>query len=764
MVTARPIVATAGAAVLGAAAVIARSPDQRATIALALITLVVCTLRARTRPHLIRVAVALALVCGALLAWTANAREVTIAQTRMARFSATVLDVERDDAAGTTVELSLDSGLRVLATTRIRPLPGERVIVRGKLEPFDDPRNPGEPSERDLMRERGLDARIAHAQIVALVARATPSTLERLRIFAHDAIVARLPQPDASVLMGELWGERADLPPNLHAAFMRTGTIHILVTAGLHVGVIAWLATVLFRRLPLPRASACAVTALLVWAFVCVSGLHLPSVRAATMATYALTARAFGRTALSWNALAFAAIVVVCVRPLDVTGASFALSFSCVGAILICAKPLERGIRERFSMPDRVREAVVLTVATQVGTWPLTAAIFLQWTPYAVIGNLCVVPVVGATMLLGIGQIALNALPFVAQALANVNDWLLTWITSSVTFIAALPGASIPMTPAPSWCIAAYDASLVAALALGRRAAYTPMLALLIVCASLIVAPPRGGGAALRITALDVGQADAIVVRTPLGHTLLIDAGGRLERGADGGSSAEAIGERIVVPFLLRQGIHRLDAIVLSHPHGDHAGGVAPVMRAMPVALFDDGGQRYSGAAYRDALATANGDSIRIEHPRGGDVLHTDDGVTLKFIGPQDPLLTNTRNDINENSIAFLLVYRHFRMLFTGDAGAAAEQRFLALHLDLHADVLKVGHHGSSYSSTPAFIAAVHPADAIISVGRDNMFGHPAPSTLETLERFGARVYRTDKNGAVTITTDGTTHQIQTMF
>jgi competence protein ComEC len=151
-------------------------------------------------------------------------------------------------------------------------------------------------------------------------------------------------------------------------------------------------------------------------------------------------------------------------------------------------------------------------------------------------------------------------------------------------------------------------------------------------------------------------------------------------------------------------------------------------------------------------------------YPRAGAAWRTDDGVALTFIGPSLPFIAGSRNDINNNSVAFILQYKQFRMLFTGDAGAEAEQRFLSEGIDLHADVMKVGHHGSAYSSTPAFIAAVHPRYAIISVGRHNMFGHPAPSTIQTLQRFGAHVYRTDENGAATIVTDGAIMSISMMF
>ncbi len=178
-------------------------------------------------------------------------------------------------------------------------------------------------------------------------------------------------------------------------------------------------------------------------------------------------------------------------------------------------------------------------------------------------------------------------------------------------------------------------------------------------------------------------------------------------------------------------------------------------MRSFPTAEFADSGQRYPGFAYNDALQVAKIQRVPMLYPHAGSVWRTDDGLTLTFIGPSLPLLTHTRNDVNNNSLAFILQYGNFRMLFTGDAGAEAEQRFLSEGIDLHVDVLKVGHHGSTYGSTPRFISVVHPAYTIISVGRHNLFGHPAPSTIETLQGFGARVYRTDENGAVTVTTDG---------
>jgi competence protein ComEC len=761
------ILLCAVAAVLGTLAATPLPPDVRAVADAGLLAFAAYAVFGPCGPPRFRVLLAAALVASA-----ANAElrggSGSIAERRTARYAATLLDRSNAGDGSTEVTLALDGGPRVLARLRgDAPPAGTHVLVRGRLEPFDEARNPGEPSERALQAERGLDGSLEGATVLhadAAPSRSFVTLLARAHEWAHDRLRERLGEPGASLVAGELWGERATLPPELRAEFQETGTVHVLVTAGLHLGVVAALAVTAFTLLALPRWIACGAAIALLWAFVWWSGGQLPAVRAATMASVALCARAYGRATLSWNALAIAAIVVAFARPQSVASASFALSFSCVAAIFACAVPLERWIAARAALPAPAQEAIVLTLATQLGIWPLSAAIFLQFTPYAVVANLAVVPCVAATMALGAAQLALAWCAPLAQACANLDSWLIAWTLGAVRVLGSLPGASLPMTPPPAWCIAAYDAALLAAPLFLRRAAQTLAAAALVVASGLVLWPPRDAQTRLIVTVLDVGQADAIVVQTPLGHTILVDAGGRLERAAQlDGSAAERVGERTVVPFLLRRGIHAVDAVVISHPHGDHAGGVAPVLRHLRVAEIADGGQRYGGHAYLDAIDTARAQRVPVIYPRASAEWRTDDGVALHFIGPSLPFIAG-RNAINSNSIAFVLQYRRFRMLFTGDAGSESEVRFLAERVDLRADVLKVGHHGSAYGSSPAFIAAVAPKYAIISVGRHNLFGHPAPSTLATLYRYGARVYRTDRDGAVTVTSDGTTETVTSVL
>jgi competence protein ComEC len=722
---------------------------------------VALTLVARAVPGVVRAHALAALALGILDARAFAHPRGEMGEAHVRRFTATVVDA-RTAGSGTvqaTVRL-LDGtlGAVALGTT---PRVGERVTLRAKLATFDEARNPGEPSERALEAERGITWRIVRAQVLARQApdgKDASLWIPRARAWASARLHAALPEPGATILAGAMWGERGALPPELRDEFQETGTVHVLVTAGLHLGVVAALTLTLLKRVRAGRAGAALGTIAVVWTYAAFSGAHLPSVRAATMLTFALLAYAAGREALSWNALAAAAIVVGATRPASVTSVSFGLSFSCVAAIFAFAPALARGFEDR-GLPRLASETLAVTFATQLGTWPLTASAFLVLAPYAPLANAAVVPVVGVAMLAGFATLAATPFPPLAALCANVDVSLLDWIESAVRSVSSLPGAHLVATPPPPWTIAVYDVALALAARAIARGRVRVACALIAGASALCLWPPRFEPNDLRVTAIDVGQADALLVQTPRGHAYLVDAGGRLERGPGlgGDSTAEDIGTRIVAPFLIRAGIHHVDGVLLSHPHGDHAGGIAPVLRMLGANGFADSGQSYPGHAYHDALDVAREEHIPMLEPRGGDVWHTDDGVTFRFYGPTLPYITGSRSDINSNSLVFRLEYGKFRMLFMGDAGRESEERLLDDGDDLRADVLKVGHHGSAYGTTQEFLHAVAPRDAIISVGRNNLFGHPAPSTIAALRDDGVAIYRTDCDGAVSVESDGRT-------
>jgi competence protein ComEC len=269
-------------------------------------------------------------------------------------------------------------------------------------------------------------------------------------------------------------------------------------------------------------------------------------------------------------------------------------------------------------------------------------------------------------------------------------------------------------------------------------------LAALALAAWLPIAPARAGGVELHM--IDVGQGDAVALRTPRGRWLLFDAGRAWRSGDDG--------RRVVIPYLRRRG-GDVAAFVLSHPHSDHLGGGASVFRALRPRAFYDGAYVGASELYRSTLATAEqlGIAWRRAHP--GDSLAID-GVSVRFLAP-DSLWMAGLADANEASVVALVRFGAVRFLLVGDAERGEEEWLLARSRDaLRADVLKVGHHGSATSSTPAFLAAVRPRIALVSVGAGNSYGHPSTSVMGALAAAGAAVLRTDRVGSVVVRTDGT--------
>ena len=280
------------------------------------------------------------------------------------------------------------------------------------------------------------------------------------------------------------------------------------------------------------------------------------------------------------------------------------------------------------------------------------------------------------------------------------------------------------------------------------------------------------GRGLLRVTAIDVGEGDCILVQTPTGRTMLIDGGGTHGTDRAGGSNSgmeeRAVGEKVVVPFLRSRGISEIDVLVITHPHGDHVGGLGAVVRDLQVESVLDGTTlAYPSATYRNLVSAISAKHIPRDAARRGDTVDFGDGVRADILNPPNiPLIYGSDfgdKTINNYSAVLRLSYKHTTFLLDGDAEVEAEQNMLAAYplTYLKADVLKAGHHGSRNASSDAWLDAVQPRTAIICCGRDNLFRHPHPETLARLADHHVQVYRTDLNGSVEADSDGssvTTH------
>lgn len=414
----------------------------------------------------------------------------------------------------------------------------------------------------------------------------------------------------------------------------------------------------------------------------------------------------------------------------------------------------------------RLAELFVLTLILQFGMLPLMARDFHRISLLGPIANLFAVPLTGVIVPLGLFSLAL-AMVFlpVARLLAHPLAWLVLAQGRIVSLIAAIPHGSYRIPGPPGWVTGIFFLAGIVTVMRLRSAEGLPrwewsgLTAVLILAAGIICTYPFAPAVtakALEVTVLDVGQGDSILVVSPKGSTLLIDGGGTFLgfRGQEEHLGPDP-GEEAVSAYLWSRGFQRLDAVALTHAHQDHIGGLTAVLENFRVKRLLLG-RETAAPAFGRLKQLAHGLHIPIEHEhRGPSFLW--DGVQVDILWPEVAEEDVAPLAKNNDSLVVRLRYGERTVMLPGDAEKQVEYTMLSENdpTFLHADVLKVGHHGSKNSTMPEFLSAVAPRISVISSGEENPYGHPHAELLERLRRSGSRILRTDENGAVQILTDG---------
>jgi competence protein ComEC len=413
-------------------------------------------------------------------------------------------------------------------------------------------------------------------------------------------------------------------------------------------------------------------------------------------------------------------------------------------------------------------DIALLSATIQLGMLPLLALYFHRVSLVGPLANIPAVVLTGLIVPLGFLTLAASFLSHAASAaLARVLGWLVTVLAGSVDWFAGLHWSSYRIPGPPWWVLTSFLITLACMAAAARTkrrnwqiVAAVPLAALLFVVATYPFAPKLERGK-LEVTVIDVGQGDSLFVGFPDGHTMLIDGGG-----TPGYSRQSTMrigldtGEQVVSPYLWRRGVKHLDVVALTHAHQDHIGGLAAVLDNFQVEALWLG---------RDADSNSYRALIQEARVRGVPVIHHTQGDLIAWPGVEDHVLwpvTSQGSDPpkNDDSLVLRLVYGKTSMLLAGDVERPVENSLLHDSFPLNADFLKVGHHGSKTSTTPAWLWQVGPKIAAISVGENNSFGHPNAEVIGRLETAGVHIYRTDRDGAITIVSDGRSLAVRTFL
>ncbi len=692
---------------------------------------------------------------------------------------------------------------------------------------------------------------------------------DRARLSMGAELDRLFAEPDAGYLKGLVIGMQDDLDPDTYKQFSQLGLTHILAISGMHVAVFVGVLLFIMLRLRMTKETALTVVLFLVPVYVLLSGAGPSVIRAGIMAMIALYAARQGILKDGLNILSASALLMLVWNPYFLLSVSFQLSFLVTAGLMVYV-PLAAPLLS--SCPRWLGSTIAVTLVAQLISFPMTIYYFNQFSLLSFAANFVLVPLITFVVLpLGTGALLVGRLwDGAANILVKATEWLnhitfaavewmngwtagvLIWRSPSLVWISAyyillyglfyvlhrrhsarnmplymddetrpldeiqysLPGGRIPSKTRSS----AYVNRFSLPLWCSRWTVFLlGMCFIFLLLAGYRPENPRGVGT---ISYLDVGQGDSILITTPGGANILVDGGGTVDFGSKEEwqirRSPFEIGEKVLLPLLKKRGIHRLDAVILTHGDQDHAGGLQAVLEGLPVSALLFNGTMVDSETYATLMRTALDHNVKLYGVHQGMAVAPDEDTILTFLWPEEnapgidtdvafrdmqsdaaetlineqpavknpvtgeTTLTGTMTmtqvlppivkEQNHESVVFRLDMDGGSFLFTGDMDLAAEEEITRKSLESgiaqnnRIDMLKVAHHGSKTSTGQSWLDYWKPTSAVISAGVNNLYGHPNQQVLERLNADDIGIWRTDQQGEIQVRVDGGVIQVRHML
>lgn len=628
------------------------------------------------------------------------------------------------------------------------------IQVSGELERVSAPRNPGEFDSQQYYACQGIYYFMKNGII-----QKKSRSYSRYGQFLTDlrgriaGILEVAAGEDAGIYQAMLLGEKSSLDEEVKLRYQMAGMVHILAISGLHISVLGMGLFSLLKKLSLGNGLAGFLALSVILQYGMLTGGSVSAMRAVCMFVLAIGARILGRSYDLLTALAASAILLLLDTPAYLYSSSFLLSFGAVAGLGIVAPALNRLVES-----DRAWVKTLLSsLAVQFTTLPVLLRMYGEVSVLGIILNLVVLPTVSVVLICGL---CCAGIGFVSIQLAGFclipGKILLSCYEKLCVLAGAVPFCTWIGGAPKIWKCVVYYVILLGGIQAAwflrekggcRVRRFLPRgICVAVVCVSVLILGFRQRGELL-ITCLDIGQGDGIVIQLPGGKNVMVDGGS---------SSKKNVASYQILPYLKNQGISVVDAMLISHTDLDHISGVQELLtlkekhlttlRIRNLLLPD---WKAPEAVYHELEEQAKRCGISVIRLHQGQKLRFG-GVSLKILAPE-PGADGT--DVNEEGVVLELEYGKFRGLFTGDIGAETEKKLLPELDDV--DFLKVGHHGSRYSTCQEFLDGIKPELAVISCSETNTYGHPSPETTERLEQNGIQTEYTMKNGAITVISDG---------
>ncbi len=690
-------------------------------------------------------------------------------------------------------EIRWDEGWQQVSGTALIVVPrytaykyGDVLLVTGRLE------TPPQLDDFDYtgyLAQQGIYSTILYPEIEILERGKGFTPLARvysLRNRLSQSLTEILPEPQASLAQGIVLGIRGNIPPSVKDDFSHTGTAHLLAISGLHLSIIAGILISLGTWLLGKRYYLYIWLALgIIWLYASLTGMQPPIVRGTIMASLFLTAELLGRQRSALTALAFAAAIMVGINPQVLWMASFQMSFMAMVGLILLAPPFQAVGRKAVnatlgtdrrgvSIANFAADSFGITLGAIIGVGPLIAYYFGIVSFVAAPATFLTLPALPGIIITG----ALGGgLGLIAPPAAQVIGWLawlfLSYLLLVVKTFAAIPLSYINVSPVNHSLLWGYYSALAAALWFNSHrqqastltsrsltlaqsginkmtdsAAQLPkklVIPPLLVAAILVsVAGATMPDNKLHISFLNVGQGDAILIHKGSQQVLV-----------DGGPDPQKITLELSkkMPFWDRT----IELVVSTHPSADHATGLVEAMNRYKVKQALYPALDSESDIYDQRLKLLEEKDVKCLTAQAGQQIDLGEGAIIEVLNPQTTPLAGTCSDIDNNGVVLHIIMGEVSFLLTADTMWEAEFELIARRANLSSTVLKVAHHGSDTSTTPEFLAVVDPQLAIISVGKDNPYGHPSNEVIARLEdRIGSEnIYRTDEQGTIEFITDG---------